>query len=572
MRGQDGIDGAEPPSGKSVQVITSILLNFLAFGTGASYGIPNVIFQNLDPKRCNVSSAMAENETTPYCPFVISSEEKSWVANSATIGLYFTLFFACTTVSHFGKRISLMIDCCLSLLGFGLIAFARNVPMLCIAKFLLGYADLTSRSSIQPFISEICDPALRSVTTSFYVISYITGQALSILTANQFVEGWRYVSGAVGALMIICFLVLLLWVHETPDWLLEKSQFKEATKSLHFYKIDRKELIDDEEKRKTIAGEEKTYEEIVAMYQEESTQARKRDVAKATAKKLGAKIKEKTSSVMMRFKQPAVYKPFILLTTILGLLELSGFSVMANFSISLMEGYGYEEHKTFLNAADVVVLLNLSRIPISFLAIPFLKKMRKRPLYLITSVSLLIILIGIILFTKFIAKEDFQKSIGLQIIPLILFILFFTTFSFGSGNIPFGLMGELFPPNSMSLGNTGVFILSNICGFIAIQTALAIKDTFGLAYVFVMPVGAVAASIFVASIFMPETQGLPLEDIRKIYGTLNVEIEKKTPYYHRLRKKRAPVTRNAIANAMKQSVYVVSPEASQGFFESEDLQ
>ena len=206
MRGQDGIDDSESPSGKSVQVITSILLNFLAFGTGASYGIPNVIFQNLDPKRCNVSATTAENKTTHYCPFTITSEEKSWVANSATIGLYFTLFFACTTVSHFGKRISLMIDCCLSMLGFGLMAFAQNVPMLCISKILLGYADLTSRSSIQPFISEICNPALRSVTASFYVISYITGQALSILAANHFVKGWRYVSGAVGVLMIICLL------------------------------------------------------------------------------------------------------------------------------------------------------------------------------------------------------------------------------------------------------------------------------------------------------------------------------------------------------------------------------
>ena len=83
MRGQDGIDGAEPPSGKSVQVITSILLNFLAFSTGASYGIPNVIFQNLDPKRCNVSATIDNgstvkfsNHTTPYCPFTITSEEK----------------------------------------------------------------------------------------------------------------------------------------------------------------------------------------------------------------------------------------------------------------------------------------------------------------------------------------------------------------------------------------------------------------------------------------------------------------------------------------------------------------
>ena len=97
------------------------------------------------------------------------------------------------------------------------------------------------------------------------------------------------------------------------------------------------------------------------------------------------KIKGKFNNVTMKMKQPEVYKPFIFLSSILGLLELSGFAVMANFSIHLIEEYGYEEHKTFINANDFMVFIYLSRIPISFLAIPLLKKMRKRPLFLIVS-------------------------------------------------------------------------------------------------------------------------------------------------------------------------------------------
>ena len=69
---------------------------------------------------------------------------------------------------------------------------------------------------------------------------------------------------------------------------------------------------------------------------------------------------------------------------------------------------------------------------------------------------------------------------------------------------------------------------------------------------------------------MPETQGLSLEDIRKIYGTSDVEIEEKVPYYHRLRNKRALVARKLMKQ--RQSVYVASPEVSQGLFELEDLQ
>ena len=115
--GQDSIDGSDPRSGRLVQIVTSVLLNILAFGTGASYGIPNVILTQLDPKVCdvNATSTMAKkqsfdvvlNQSMHYCPFTISSEQKVLVANSATIGLYFTVLFAVTTVFRFGKRVSL---------------------------------------------------------------------------------------------------------------------------------------------------------------------------------------------------------------------------------------------------------------------------------------------------------------------------------------------------------------------------------------------------------------------------------------------------------------------------------
>ena len=132
------------------------------------------------------------------------------------------------------------------------------------------------------------------------------------------------------------------------------------------------------------------------------------------------------------------------------------------------------------------------------------------------------------------------------------------------------MMGELFPPKASVLGNTFVFIVSNSCAIIAIHTAFAINESHGLQYVFLMPVGAVTASIVIAGLFMPETKGMSANEIRDIYGRSSAEIEAKVPYYHRLRNKRALVRRKLMKQ--RQSVYVVSPEASQGIFELEDLQ
>ena len=57
--------------------------------------------------------------------------------------------------------------------------------------------------------------------------------------------------------MIICLLALIIWIHETPDWLLEKCYFDKAIKSLKFYKIDPKILVDNEQKRQRSDGTEK---------------------------------------------------------------------------------------------------------------------------------------------------------------------------------------------------------------------------------------------------------------------------------------------------------------------------
>ena len=130
---------------------------------------------------------------------------------------------------------------------------------------------MTSRSSIQPFICEISDPSIRGTTSTLWALFFSSGQALSILASNQF--GWREVSAFFAALMLFCVLVLM-WIHETPDWLLEKCQFEKAIKALEFYKIDPKILVDDDQKRKSSDGKEKSYSDIVEMYRKESAAAK----------------------------------------------------------------------------------------------------------------------------------------------------------------------------------------------------------------------------------------------------------------------------------------------------------
>ena len=220
------------------------------------------------------------------------------------------------------------------------------------------------------------------------------------------------------------------------------------------------------------------------------------------------------------------------------LTDLSGFVVMANFSSTLIagsvatvivngteiereRGFGYGED-TFVDALTFVTIFQVTRIPSSFLAMGILGKFRKRPVYMCAAFSILFTVGTIIVFTFLLQdeefKQNFKENVGLQVVPLILFILFYATFSFGYGNIPFSLMGEIFPANASSIANTGVFIISNLGGIVALQSALVIDRQHGLPYVFFMPAAAIVGNIVIAFFFMPETFGLTIEEVREIYG------------------------------------------------------
>ena len=60
-------------------------------------------------------------------------------------------------------------------------------------------------------------------------------------------------------------------------------------------------------------------------------------------------------------------------------------------------------------------------------------------------------------------------------------------------------------------------MLVNTVGLVLMRTVETINDNCGIQYVFVIPVIAIFASGIFAAIFMPETHGLSLMEIRKLY-------------------------------------------------------
>ena len=264
----------ENTNGKRIQLLTTFIINILAVATGASFGISNVLISDLQSLTANTSSSENDDNSSivptiqkeDNFSFHINVQESTWIATFGMIGQYFPILFVGPIVGHFGKRISMQIDCILFMIGFLLMGLSVDVRMLYASKFLLGYAYLTSRSSIQPFTCEITDPNIRGFAASLWALHFTIGQASSIFTAGLL--GWRQVSGFFAALMGVCFLSLI-WPHETPEWLMEKLRFSNAIKSYEFYKSDKTSIVEDSSDLLSDDGSEKTYSELVRISRNE---------------------------------------------------------------------------------------------------------------------------------------------------------------------------------------------------------------------------------------------------------------------------------------------------------------
>ena len=79
-------------------------------------------------------------------------------------------------------------------------------------------------------------------------------------------------------------------------------------------------------------------------------------------------------------------------------------------------------------------------------------------------------------------------------------------------------------------------MLVNSIELTAVKTALLIKDEHGLQYLFVIPAVAILASAIWAAVFMPETHGLSLKEIGKLYSPGKQEVKYALKQNHFIKK------------------------------------
>ena len=103
-------------------------------------------------------------------------------------------------------------------------------------------------------------------------------------------------------------------------------------------------------------------------------------------------------------------------------------------------------------------------------------------------------------------------------LPLVSLIVFFIAYSSGFANVPFIIMGELFPATYRSILGPISSSFNLLCTFSVVRSFPAMKAGLGDDWTFWLFMITTIFSILFIFFFLPETKGKTLEEIESLFS------------------------------------------------------
>lgn len=131
-----------------------------------------------------------------------------------------------------GRLRCLQIGAIPCMMGWALIATAKNVPMIMVGRMLAGLATAMATSPAIVYITEVARPELRGALMSFGPTLASFGMVLAYLKGAYL--PWRLVAWLNLTYAIVPVILVQLFVPESPVWLVSKGRNEQARKSLEW--------------------------------------------------------------------------------------------------------------------------------------------------------------------------------------------------------------------------------------------------------------------------------------------------------------------------------------------------
>jgi SP family arabinose:H+ symporter-like MFS transporter len=372
---------------------------------------------------------------------------------------------------HFGRKVTLMwigVLYILSAVGCG---FAWDVYSFIAARFIGGLGIGVSTVAAPLYISEIAPPAHRGRLAGMFQFNIVFGIVIAFLSNRLLVDvgenAWRWMLG-VAALPSIIYTVMCFGIPESPRWLLtRKDDRKRGLEVLR--------LIDPGASPTDIEAEA---DEIVIASKQQSTG-------------------EGFWSMRLRV-------PILLAILVAFFNQLSGINAILYFAPRIFELTGLGAKAALLQSVGIGV----TNLIFTFVGLWLIDRLGRRTLLTIGSFGYIASL-GLCSWAFF--------TLHYTIVPACIFA-FIAAHAIGQGTVIWVLISEIFPnqyrARGQSLGSATHWV------FAALLTTFFPKmvTAFPAGYVFLFFCGMMVLQLIWVKTMVPETKGVPLEEIQQKLG------------------------------------------------------
>ena len=374
----------------------------------------------------------------------------------------------------FGRKKIIMATAIIFIVGSVLCALAPNIIVLIISRILVGLAVGIVNFVVPLYLSEVSPKHLRGTLVSLYQWAITAGILFSYMINSAFAQAvfnWRWMLFA-GVFPGTILLVGMMFLGDTPRWLLSKNREDEARKVLQ--KIEPDVDLDEE------------VNHIKATLNQESDDTKSKKI---------------------------VLKKWMIMPAIVGLGIMfaqicTGINTIIYYAPTIFKIAGFDSN---LNAIYATTGIGVVNFLMTIVAIYFTDRLGRKPLLYIglTGVMLSLLSLG--------CAFQFEDVLGanLKWVAVGSLVTYIICFAMSLGPVGWIIVSEVFPLKIRGWAMSMCTVANFAFNFFVVSSFPIMINRVGGAITFWMFAAVSFLCILFVYVFVPETKGISLEQIEE---------------------------------------------------------
>ncbi|CAL8146781.1 unnamed protein product [Orchesella dallaii] len=413
--------------------------------------------------------------------FLLLPSDISWIASIVHLGLVASAPMAGYMIKKVGRRNTLLLSALPFVIGSTTLAFPVRVWMLYSGRFFDGLGLGFSIIAGSVYLSEISEPSLRGSLSVVWFVSIRLGVLFSYSVGSLISHDKL---STISAFLSIIFGVGILYLPESPRWLMAKWRRQQAIDALCWLRA-----CDVNNPSPDVLSEINEIQDAV----------------------IRSESDRNTLTIASFLCKSSILKPTLIANALMFFKESCGGMVFSYFTVRI-----FEETGSALDSHVSGIAVGVAQLVPLFVTTYYVDKVGRRTLLILTYIILSTSLVLIGLFYEF--RTGIEHKISANQagwIPLVLFLIYHAAYSGGPFVLTWTVSSEIIPSNVIGFVSGLASAFGWISSFAFTRYYKDMNDGLGVANTFFLYSILSFLSAVCIHLIVPETVGKSLEDIHQ---------------------------------------------------------